>query len=65
MSTAHKDGNPRRIGQCPTCGARDGAGCTGAPFGGVHAARLRANNIAYADVPGYLQALRRANARRA
>jgi hypothetical protein len=62
--TAHQPGTPRRTGPCPTCGATDGQGCIRAPFGGVHAQRLRANHIPYEDVPGYLQALQRANARR-
>lgn len=53
--------NPRRTGRCPKCEARHGEGCTDGPLGGVHPERLRANDIVFGAVPGYMQAIRRAN----
>lgn len=35
------------------------------PLGGVHPERLRANNIHFSAVPGYSQAIRRAQEARA
>jgi hypothetical protein len=54
-------GSPRCVGRCPTCGAGPGDGCAGASYGGVHAERLRANNIPAASAPGYLESRRAAN----
>nr|CAI59997.1 hypothetical protein [Streptomyces tenjimariensis] len=52
--------NPRRTGRCPKCRVGPGEGCRNAPLGGVHPERLKLNRIPFDDVPGYSQALRRA-----